>query len=462
MKPQDTSRLAGMMLAILACGALAATPQTQPDLTQKLIQRIVKLAKGNAEAAAKLLAAAGSLKDDPKVQVAVCEAAYKYGIKTTEGCDSALAALDILDKLDAERAAIWAEKRTVAYRLRYTRATGPDMYRYGQSLVTMLLKTGSQKAKGNDHKGASALYREALTVAKRLNLPEQDDISQKLIAGVHLVNIQSAIDRLRAKLGANPDDTASRNRLIQLYLIGMDLPAEAASRLTDDCDETLRKYVPLAAKPLEELKEAQCLALAQWYEQLIDKGSTPTSKANAAARGIGCYRHFLSVHKAKDAMGVGATLAMKSLEERMKKLGGTVRLIHRNRNIFRAKDSMKPLAKGTRHRSFPAQDTDDAVGPFSGKGVYFDQKTGRDVVYEIYSSRPIRGVYYKGGAIYGTTIEFLDVRGKRIAGVGPFSGGNAWAEFTLKLPRGSPNHVLLKFHNTASGWFYIDTLKLLR
>ena len=253
MKRQDRSHLAGMMLAILACGALAATPQTQPSPTQKLIQRIVKLAKGDAEAAAKLLAAANALKDDPKVQVAVCEAAYQYGVKTVDGCGSAVAALDILDKIDAKRAGIWADRRTVVYRARYTRAASADLYRYGRLLVPVLLKAGDQKAKGNDHKAASALYREALVVAKRLNLPEQDEISQKLIAGVHLVNIQSAIDRLRAKLGANPRDTASRNSLIQLYLIGMNSPAEAASRLSDDCDETLRKYVPLAAKPLKEL-----------------------------------------------------------------------------------------------------------------------------------------------------------------------------------------------------------------
>ena len=140
-------------------------------------------------------------------------------------------------------------------------------------------------------------------------------------AAVRLLQIQSGIDRLKAKLAANPGDKVTRYALIQLLTIALDSPAEAAKYLNDDCDESLRKYVPLAAKPPKELKEAQCLALAQWYEQFIDKGSMRTSKANAAGRAVRYYLQFLSLHEAKDAVGVGARLALKNLEVRIKKLG---------------------------------------------------------------------------------------------------------------------------------------------
>ncbi len=462
MKRQGISRLAALVLAILACGAMAAAPQTQPSPTQKLIQRIVKSAKGHADTAAKLVAAAKTLQDDPKIQVAMCEAAYQYGIKTADGFDSAIEALDILDKADKDRAATWAEKRIVVYRLRYTRAKGDAKQQHGQLLVTMLIKTGDELAKQDKVKEAIGFYREALAVAKYLSLPDVEDISQKLIAAGHLLQVQSAIARLKTKLAANPGDMASRNKLIELCLTGLDSPAEAAKYLTDDCDESLRKYVPLAAKPIVELKKDQCLELAKWYEQLIDKGTTLTSKANAANRGVGYYDQFLLLHTTKDATGVGASLALKTLQKRIEKMGAVGKPVYRNRLTFRDKKSMKPFKKGKRYSPFPVQETEDAMGPFSGKGVYFDQKTGKDVIYEIYSSRPIKGVYYKGGAIYSTTIEFLDVRGKRLAFMGPLKGGNRWAEFTLKLPRGAPNHIFLKFHNTASTWFYIDTLKLLR
>ncbi len=309
------------MLAIVACGAIAPTPQTQPSLTQKLIQRVVKSTKGHADAAANLLAAAKSLQDDPKVQVAFCEAAYEYGIKAAGGLGSAVEALDMLDKIDAKRAATWAQKRTVIYRLRYTLATGKDKRQHGQSLVTMLLKAGDEKSKQHNMTEAVALYRGALTVAKYLKLPEREYISQKLIAAVHLLKVQSDIDRLKAKLAANPGDKAARVSLIHTYLLALDSPAEAAKYLSDNCDESLRKFVPLAAKPLAELKEADCLALAQWYDQLIVKGTTPTSKANAAGRAVRYYLQFLSLHKAKDVMAVGGRLALQSLQDRIKKLG---------------------------------------------------------------------------------------------------------------------------------------------
>ncbi len=310
-----------MVAAIVVCVVMSAAAQEQGDPTQKLIQRIVKSAKGDADAAAKLLAAAKTLQDDPKVQVAICEGAYQYGIKAAGGFASAIEALDILDKADAERRGLWAQKRAVVYRLRYTRAKGDAKQQQGQLLVTVLLKAGDEETKHRNGRDAVALYREALTVAKYVNLPQRADISQKLVAAVHLLQIQSDIDRLKAKLAASPDDKVTRNALIQLLVIALDSPADAAKYLSDDCDESLRKYVPLAAKPLEDLKETQCLALARWYDQLVEEGPTPASKANAAGRGLGYYLRFLSLHKAKDAMGVGARLALKSLEERIKKLG---------------------------------------------------------------------------------------------------------------------------------------------
>ncbi|GAG08981.1 unnamed protein product, partial [marine sediment metagenome] len=141
MERQNGSRLAGMVLAILACGALAAAQQTQPAKTRpaatqktetqpaktqpaatqktetqpaktqpaatqkhepspatlKLIRLVVKSAKDDADAAAKLVAAAKALQDDPNAQVAICEAAYDYGAKGAAGFGSALRALYILN-----------------------------------------------------------------------------------------------------------------------------------------------------------------------------------------------------------------------------------------------------------------------------------------------------------------------------------------------------------------------------
>ena len=251
MKRQDRSLWVGTVLAIMVCVLMSAAAQTRPAATQKattqkheppaatqkLIQRIAKSAKGDADAAEKLLAAAKSLQDDPRVQAAMCEAAYEYGIKAAASLGSAVEALDMLDKLDAERAGLWAQKRMVAYRLLYIRATGKDKLQYGKPLVEMLLKAGDEKSKQHNGKEAVALYREALAVANYVNLPERAEISQKVVAAVRLLQIQRAIDRLKAKLAANPGDKATRMSLIEVCLVTLDSPAEAAKYLSDDCDE---------------------------------------------------------------------------------------------------------------------------------------------------------------------------------------------------------------------------------
>ncbi len=309
------------MIAILACGAIAAAPQKQDDAANKLIQQIVKAARGDVDTAAKLVAAAKTLQDNPKDQVAVCEKAYEYGTKTTGGLGSALEALDILDKADPGRGELWAERRIKVCRLLYYASSGKDEQRYGQLLAKALLKMGDAKSKPGSMKEAIGFYRQALSLAKRLGLAEVEQISAKLSAAVRLLEVQGVMDPLKARLKANPADKATRTRLIEMCLVSLDSPVEAAKYLSADCDESLRKYVPLAAKPLEELKETQCLELGRWYAQLVDKGTTQAGKSKAAGRAVRYYRRFLSDHTAKGAMAAAGALALKNLKERIREMG---------------------------------------------------------------------------------------------------------------------------------------------
>ena len=324
MKGQHRPRLRGLLIAVLACGAIAAAPQKQDGAASKLIQQIAKAAKGDVDAAAKLVAAAKTLQDSPRDQTAVCEKAYEYGTKTAEGLGSALEALDILDKADPARGDLWAERRIKVCRLLYYASSGKDEQRYGQLLVKALLKKGDAKSKPGSMKDAIGSYRQALSLAKRLGLAEAEQISARLDAAAKLLEVQGAMDPLKAKLKANPTDKAARTRLIEMCLVSLDSPAEAAKYLTADCDESLRKYVPLAAKPLEELKEAELLELGRWYAKLVEKAATPAGKGKAAARAMRYYRRFLSDHPAKDAMATAATLGLKTLKEQMEQLGLTL------------------------------------------------------------------------------------------------------------------------------------------
>jgi len=95
---------------------------------------------------------------------------------------------------------------------------------------------------------------------------------------------------------------------------------------------------------------------------------------------------------------------------------------------------MKLYAVGQKFGMFPDQKSDDALAPFRGEAVYFNQKTGTDSVYQVRSGRRLRRLYWKGAAMQEMTIEILDVAGNVLAKGGPWGGGNTWAEFTLDFP----------------------------
>jgi len=321
-----------MVLAILACGALAAAQQTrphetrpvktQPAETQKLIERIVRRAKGNAAAAVRLLSAAGSLADAPAAQVAVCREAYDRGIMEPEGYATAIEALDMLDKIDSKRAALWAEKRTKVYRLRYNRSSVADRTRHGKTLTARLLKLADERLADNKAKDAVNLCREALVIANRLRLDSRGQISEKLREAGRRVQIRHLMDRLKAKLAGDPRDQAARSSLIRLCLVDLASPAEAVKYLSDDCDQTLRRCLPLAAKPVKELKDTQCLEVAVWYKALSAAAAAKAGKIKMLERARAYLERYIEVHTAKDTELLKVKLMLSQVEEAITKLTG--------------------------------------------------------------------------------------------------------------------------------------------
>ncbi len=354
-----------MVLAIVASGALAAAQQTQPASTQpaatqpartqpartqpastqktetrpartqpaatqthepspatlKLIQLVVKSAKDDADAAAKLIAAAKLLKDDPNAQVTICEAAYDYGAKGAAGFGSALQALSILNIIAPQRGGAWAEKRMKVYRLRYAAASEKDKRQYAPPLIRTLVRVGDAKTKGGNAKEAADFYREALAIATRIRLPGRKEISAKLLGAIQLLQLQGTIDRLKAKLADNPGDKASRNSLIHMYLFRLQSPGEAAKYVNDDCDESLRKHVPLATKPLAEAKDADCLALGQWYRSLSLQ-APKADKIRMLETAQSYLRRFLDIHSAKDVARTKVVMLLRQVDAAIVKLGG--------------------------------------------------------------------------------------------------------------------------------------------
>jgi hypothetical protein len=457
-------------LAASVVAVVGVSPVSADEAVDQLIKQILGDAKSNTERAASLYSAAQIAKDTPEIQVVLLVKAVEYGMKSImipEARKTVHGAIALLGKVAPERSDEWLELNLDLHRRLFRMTKSRDEKEtVAEKLVELLVAKGRQRGSKGIWSEAAGAYREAYSVASALNLDGKNEIARDLRMATHFMGVSKKIERYETTLKkAKGDHVVIRASLLKALVIDLDDPARAAKYLTDDVDQAFRTYVPLASKEAGELQTNVCRELGDWYYKALAPKAAQLSKAQMLVRARGYYQQFLDEHTAQDVAHLSAKMNISKIDKELEKLasaGMPVVRPSRNRIVFLAKKSMTPFKAGKRYSPFPVQKGDNALGPFSGSGIFFNQKTGKDVIYEIHTSRPIRVLYYKGGAIFNTTIEVFSPSGKRLAGIGPLKGGNKWAEYTLKLPRNAGNHVFLRFHNTASTWFYIDTIKFLK
>ena len=308
-----------MILLVLAAAVVLSAGPGRGDEMEDAISSLIRDAKDDAEAAARLVSAAKLLKDAPAMQVAFCEKAYELGIKNVAGFESVAGALDLLDQVAPQRAEAWQQKRLTFYRRRYA-LVRKDKRKHGEALVKMLLQTAERHAAGNEWGEAIKLYHQALPVANTLLLENRGEIPERLrVAGIcHAVWLR--IRRLKTGLARNPRNAEARDKLIKLCLIELDQPREAAKYVNEDCDETLRAYLPLAARPVEELKEGACFDLGAWYNSLAMGTPAKDNKVRMYRRARSYLEQFLAVHEGKDAAALKASLALNQVDAALARL----------------------------------------------------------------------------------------------------------------------------------------------
>ena len=321
MKARDAWHPKPVVLALLVCSLLGGSTTARADEADDLIKQIVREAKTRPEAAEKLLKAAGMLKDAPPVQVRICVKAYECGILAPAGYASALAALEMLDKAAPDRAAVWSARRTEVYRLQYLRGDRLARLVAGRKYVDALLAQAALCRKSGKWADAAGHYRQAHQVARTLNLPEGPAISQDLRTAENHVMVQNRLTALKAAVKKNPDDLASRKRLVETYLVDLDMPDEAAKYLNDKLDATLRANVALAAKDASELADTDFMTLGQWYRSLAAATAIKETKARLLTRAQDNLKMYLEVYTKKDVERLRATTALKAIQAELGRLG---------------------------------------------------------------------------------------------------------------------------------------------
>jgi len=314
MNVTRTRCLFALVAPVVLCTSFPGGPRAAGDETDDLIARILRTTRSRPEAAKKVLESARLLSDAPQAQTRLAEKAYEFGMSSPLGYATALAALDLLAKTAPQKAQTWREKRIGVYRQQYLRGPRADRLANGCTYVDALVALAEGCGKTGHWSEAGKHYRQAHTVAKAIALPDQASILESLRTAEMRAAVARRVSALKASLGKDPGDTASRRRLVETYLIDMDRPDRAAEYVKASLGARLYTHVVLAAKEAAELSDADFLALGQWYRGLADKTSVAAVKARMLRRAAQNLRMFLEVYPKKDMQRLRVMGLLKDVE----------------------------------------------------------------------------------------------------------------------------------------------------
>ncbi len=268
--------------------------------------------KDDAAFAAKLFETAEEAGTMPQLRLLLLDKAVDFSLGHPSGCSTAAAALRALLTLVPDRAEEVNAKLLKVCDLQYGKARGPARQKAADALQAQLIAVADSKTSPAEASDAVLLYRRAMSLGRIAKSDRGKQIEAKTKAANARLVIHRRMDVLRQKLKKAPSDAAARRNLIRLLVVEYDDPGAAAKALTEDTDEALRTYVPMANTPVEEVPEAGCFELGQWYQSLAE-GATPAGRANVLAHARDCYGRYLDLHTAEDVSALRARVALKKI-----------------------------------------------------------------------------------------------------------------------------------------------------
>ena len=219
--------------------------------------------KDDAQFAASLLEKAKALTDDPALVQFIYNKAYEMGIRDPDGYATAGEALKLMgaggDKslfTDDLRA-----KQIELYKLEAKRGTPAQKAEATEALLDALVADAEHQAEARQYAEAGKKYREALSFATSVRSGRAAVITMALKDLQAKQLLIDKVDKLKAKLDAQPGDKATLTQLLDVYLTELDDPAGAAKVVNTSSDDNLRRMVQLAAKDSKVLSEDEHLAL---------------------------------------------------------------------------------------------------------------------------------------------------------------------------------------------------------
>jgi len=263
--------------------------------------------------AARLLAAAKQATGQPEFLAILCENACDLALAHPDGYATAADAMQLEAATVPGKGAACAERMVDVRQRQFDVAKSDARAAAGETLIDAILASLAERQKTGVKPDEASYYKRALMVARAVKSDRAAALDAHLKDLEQLARLGVEVENLKKQLAANPENPAARLRLVRLLLVDLDDPAEAAKYVEGVQDAALAKYVPAAARPLEEAPELACLELGDWYRSLAET-APPAAKGPMFARAQAYYKRFLEVHPAEDINRAKAQAALQKIE----------------------------------------------------------------------------------------------------------------------------------------------------
>lgn len=269
--------------------------------------------KDDIELAARLLAAARQATAQPEFLAVLCDNACDLVLASPNGYATPEQALQLEAATIPGKAATCAVRMVDVRQRQFDGAAAAARPAAGGALIDAILASLADRQKTGAKPDEASYYKRALVVARAVKSDRAAALDASVKALEQAARLGVEVESLRKQLAANPENPAVRLRLVRLLVVDLNHPAEAAKYVEGAQDTALAKYVPAAAKPLEEAAGPACLELGDWYRTLAET-APPAAKGAMFARAQAYYKQFLEVHSAEDINRAKAVAALQKIE----------------------------------------------------------------------------------------------------------------------------------------------------
>ena len=299
--------------------AVAATPEESFDLHFKEKWDKVKATTRDRADDVALASEMVTMAKDARPEFAslLCDRAYELADHAA-GWPMAAEAMELASEKIPERKAECLEKAIGVRRQVYRAAKGPARAEAANTFLDVLMRAAEVLSEAGEARSA-ALAREAVRVASADGPQRKDEVRDFQVRTSLRLGLEKQVQGLAERLKTMPDDDVARTKLLRLLVVDLDDPARALPFLEGCTDEGMRKYVPAAAKPVEEAPELACKELGAWYAEL-GAATRGAGKEPALVRAWRYLERYLRLHETEDLARAEAAKVMQKVEADLEKL----------------------------------------------------------------------------------------------------------------------------------------------